>query len=223
MNQKSGYPNNHKSELTRDRILDKAEVLFANRGYHAVSVRAITTAAACNLAAVNYHFGNKQNLYLEVFRSRWLPRAKRVHRTFKKSLGNNGSSSPRAVVHSLVAAFLGGSMSDEERTRHHKLIYGELAQPTAAFELVNGQVLQPLFDNLLSDLRAAMPSEIDEQQMALDVFSILAMVLYFSFARPVVDGFLEGNGEGDIEEYLVDHIVRFALNGISADKEEGRK
>ena len=53
-------------DLTKERILDTAEVLFAQKGYQAVGVREITSAAKCNLAAVNYHFGNKENLYLEV-------------------------------------------------------------------------------------------------------------------------------------------------------------
>jgi len=63
----------NKTDPTKERILNEAEALFAQKGYHAVSVREITTAAECNLAAINYHFGNKQNLYMEVFRSRWIP------------------------------------------------------------------------------------------------------------------------------------------------------
>ena len=223
MTQKAGYRHNHKNELSRERILDEAEALFANGGYHAVSVREITKTAECNLAAVNYHFGNKQNLYLEVFRSRWLPRANRVHRNFRNSLKGNGNPSPDAVVQSLAQAFLEGPMSDDERLRHHKLIFGELAQPTEAFDLVAGQVLRPLFNNLLSDLRDVMPSKIDEEQTALNAFSILAMVLYFNFARPLITSFLVGNDEDDFKTRLVDHIVRFSLNGIGADEEEDGK
>src|SRR5210317_339126 len=92
--------NSHKYELTRDRLLDEAEELFAQKGYHAVSVREITKAADSNLAAVNYHFGNKQNLYLEVFRSRWMPRASRLFNSFRKSLKDNGCSSLNSVVES---------------------------------------------------------------------------------------------------------------------------
>ena len=175
------------------------------------------------MAAVNYHFGNKQNLYLEVFRSRWLPRANRVHRNFRTSLKVDGKPSPDAVVQSLARAFLDGPMSDDERLRHHKLIFGELAQPTEAFELVAGQVLRPLFNNLLSDLREVMPPGIDEEQTALNAFSILAMVLYFNFARPLITGCLGGSEENDFKSRLVDHIVRFSLNGIGAGEEEDGK
>lgn len=55
---------------TCDRILDAAERLFAEEGFHVTSLRRITQAAGANLAAVNYHFGSKQALILAVFRRR---------------------------------------------------------------------------------------------------------------------------------------------------------
>jgi AcrR family transcriptional regulator len=209
---------NHKNELTRERILDESEALFANNGYHAVSVREITRQARCNLAAVNYHFGNKQNLYLEVFRSRWLPRASRIQQSFRQSLQNNGRPTPNIVVQSFARAFLEGPMSTDERTRHLKLISGELTQPTEAFELVAEQVFRPLFGKLLEDLRKVMPESIDEKKMVLNVFSILSMVLYFNFARPLITRFVGSSAGTDLETRLVDHIVQFSLNGVDTGK-----
>lgn len=55
---------------TRTRILDAAEELFVEHGLDATSLRMITTKAGVNLAAVNYHFGSKDNLIQEVFRRR---------------------------------------------------------------------------------------------------------------------------------------------------------
>ena len=59
---------------TRQRILDTAEILFTEYGFDATTLRQITGAAAVNLAAVNYHFGSKDELIREVFRRRltWL-------------------------------------------------------------------------------------------------------------------------------------------------------
>lgn len=51
-----------RSQATRDRILDAAERLFAVRGFHGVSVRDITGAAAVDVALANYHFGSKQGV-----------------------------------------------------------------------------------------------------------------------------------------------------------------
>jgi AcrR family transcriptional regulator len=52
---------------TVTRILDTAEVLFAEKGFAETSLRNITTRAKVNLAAVNYHFGSKKSLIQAVF------------------------------------------------------------------------------------------------------------------------------------------------------------
>ena len=57
-------------EATRQRILDAAELLFAERGFHSVSVRDITAAAGVDVALINYHFGSKQLLFESVFMRR---------------------------------------------------------------------------------------------------------------------------------------------------------
>jgi AcrR family transcriptional regulator len=55
---------------TKDRILGAAEDLFAQHGFAGTSLRQVTSLAAVNIAAVNYHFGSKENLVNEVFRRR---------------------------------------------------------------------------------------------------------------------------------------------------------
>lgn len=69
MNPSAGEaPTPPRGEETRTLILDTAEAMFVERGYSAVTMRALTAAAGVNLAAVNYHFGSKDALLLEVFR-----------------------------------------------------------------------------------------------------------------------------------------------------------
>ena len=58
---------------TKERILDAAETLFMEHGYEATSLRALTTAADVNLAAVNYHFGTKEELFQAVLTRRLDP------------------------------------------------------------------------------------------------------------------------------------------------------
>ncbi|HST45880.1 MAG TPA: TetR family transcriptional regulator [Luteimonas sp.] len=55
---------------TKDRILGAAEELFAQNGFVGTSLRQVTSRADVNIAAVNYHFGSKENLVNEVFRRR---------------------------------------------------------------------------------------------------------------------------------------------------------
>lgn len=60
----------HPHFSTKERILSAAEELFARHGFAGASLRQVTAAANVNLAAVNYHFGSKDNLINEVFRRR---------------------------------------------------------------------------------------------------------------------------------------------------------
>ncbi|PIX61744.1 MAG: TetR/AcrR family transcriptional regulator, partial [Lysobacterales bacterium CG_4_10_14_3_um_filter_64_11] len=55
---------------TKERLLTAAEDLFAQFGFAGTSLRQVTTHADVNIAAVNYHFGSKENLVNEVFRRR---------------------------------------------------------------------------------------------------------------------------------------------------------
>lgn len=58
---------------TKDRIMDAAEALFLDHGFEATSLRQITAAAGVNLAAVNYHFGSKEELFQAVLTRRLDP------------------------------------------------------------------------------------------------------------------------------------------------------
>jgi AcrR family transcriptional regulator len=66
-------PGNGAVRATKSRILDAAEALFLAGGFDATSLRAITTAAGVNLAAVNYHFGSKEELFEAVLTRRLDP------------------------------------------------------------------------------------------------------------------------------------------------------
>ena len=58
---------------TKTRILDAAELLFMEHGFEATSLRSLTSAASVNLAAVNYHFGSKEELFQAVLTRRLDP------------------------------------------------------------------------------------------------------------------------------------------------------
>jgi len=58
---------------THTRLLEAAEALFAEKGFAATSLRAVTAAAEANLAAVHYHFGSKEGLFTAVFARRVEP------------------------------------------------------------------------------------------------------------------------------------------------------
>jgi AcrR family transcriptional regulator len=57
------------NDSTKETILKKSHKLFADKGFNGVSVREIAKECGVNIAAINYHFKNKENLYIETIRS----------------------------------------------------------------------------------------------------------------------------------------------------------
>ncbi len=204
----------------KDRILDEAEALFAEKGFHAVTVREITQAAHCNLAAVNYHFGNKQNLYLDVFKSRWIPRAKRVHACFRDTLSAQDGGSLAGIVHALAEAFLKGPLTDEERLRHAQLMMREMSMPGMATDLLVGEVIKPFFGELALLLGPYVHVKVERERMMLDIVSVFAMVIYFNFARLPVMRVTGEEYDDAFKDRLVNHIVRFCLTGLDMERKE---
>ena len=82
--------------------------------------------------------------------------------------------------------------------------------------MIADQALRPLLENLLQDLRSALPDDIEEERLALNIFSVFGMVLYFNFARPLISNFMDCDNDADFKGRLIDHIVEFSINGLGA-------
>lgn len=89
---------------TKDRILDVAERLFADRGYPATSLRDITAEAGVNLASVNYHFGGKESLLAALLERRFAPTNRRRLELLDALEAEAGDGRPR--VEDVLRAFL---------------------------------------------------------------------------------------------------------------------
>ncbi|MCB2227549.1 MAG: TetR/AcrR family transcriptional regulator [Desulfarculaceae bacterium] len=207
----------HNPDDTRERILDEAERLFAEKGYSAVTVREITSSAGTHLAAVNYHFGNKENLYLEVFRARWLERARRISLPLME-LEKRGSFSPEEMVSTMAHAFLGETLTADERQRHHQLVSREMGQQSRVFQLLAQEALVPFMDLATRMWQRCLPHPVDPERLKLIAISIFAQVMYFNFARPVVSLVTGRQYDNEFVEQLVEHITTFALHGLNGDK-----
>ncbi len=214
-------PSSKNSKTTRDRLLAVSEKLFAHKGYNAVSVRMITNIANCNLAAVNYHFGNKKALYLNVFRERWMPRAQNIRSCFEENLARCEDTSPSSVIRSLAEALINGPLTDEERLCHFQLMIREMTKPTEAFEIVMEETMKPSFEGLGTLLRPHLDESMDKEGTYLNILSIFSMVLYFSFARLPVSKILGRAYDQTFKNLLVNHIVDFSLFGLHI-REEAR-
>jgi AcrR family transcriptional regulator len=99
------------SDHTRTAILNAAERLYADRGFADVTLRDIVAAAEVNLAAVNYHFGSKDELIAELYVSRSLvTNRERLNELKAAELAGGGRAGIDAVVRALVGPPLRGCL-----------------------------------------------------------------------------------------------------------------
>src|ERR1700726_3146908 len=102
------------SDLTRHAILDAAERLYADRGFADVTLRDIVAAANVNLAAVNYHFGSKDELIAELFVTRSLAtNRERLNELKAAEAAGGGRADIDAILRALVGPTLRGCLGPE--------------------------------------------------------------------------------------------------------------
>jgi AcrR family transcriptional regulator len=197
-------------DTKRERIVDAAGELFAERGFEGTTVRDICSAADANVAAVNYYFGDKQRLYVEavVRAHRW--RMERV------KLPDWTSDTPaEQKLADFIETFIRRVRSGPGDTWHTRLIMREIGNPSAACaELVQSSI-RPQFEILISILRELVPTQMSEEKLRLTAFSIVGQCLFYHFADPVIRNLLNDAEYGSLDtDKLAEHIADFSLHSI---------
>jgi AcrR family transcriptional regulator len=104
------------SDQTRSAILAAAERLYADRGFGDVTLRDIVAAANVNLAAVNYHFGSKDELIAELFVTRSLALNRERLRELKAAEEEGGGTADIAdILRALVGPTLRGCLGPDNQ------------------------------------------------------------------------------------------------------------
>jgi AcrR family transcriptional regulator len=207
---------------TRERLLDAAERLFADRGFEATSVRDITAAAGCNVAAVNYHFGGKDKLYLEVFR-RLLGelREQRMQR-IRSDMETAGSGlTLELFLESFTRSFL-EPLSEGSRSRHlMKLWDREMHNRHLPAGVFLDELIRPMM-RVNDEALAVVAPSLDAVSARLSLMSVVGQLIHALKVKQMIE---EGEGAGlvpaDIET-IVRHVVRFSAAGVRACAEEAR-
>ncbi len=217
------HPSLSQAELgaqTRERLLDAAERLFAERGFATASVRDITAAAGCNLAAVNYHFGGKHGLYGEVFRRRLAVMREQRMASIRQS--RTGTASLEETLRDFAATFLRPLVDKERGSRLIEMISREMLDPRLPRELLLTEVVGPVQEELAKSLVAAVPG-LRRGQARLCVISIVGQLLQVANRLRRAEVSKGWNAGLPSLHRIVDQIVRFSAAGVRACAEgEGR-
>jgi AcrR family transcriptional regulator len=198
------------ADNTRERIIDAAGEIFAQRGFDSTTVRDICQAAGANVAAVNYYFGDKQRLYIEavVRAHRWrMERARLPEWT--------ANAPPELKLTDFITTFLRRVRTGPDDTWHTRLIMREIAHPSeACAELVQSSI-RPQFEILIGILRELLPADASDDELHCTAFSIVGQCLFYHFADPVVRNLLDANEYNELGvEKLARHIASFSLAAL---------
>jgi len=146
---------------TKQRILNAAEHLFATDGYHATSLRGITTAATVNLAAVNYHFGSKEALLEAVIVRRLSPlnevRLGKLEALLKKAEQVKEVPSVRDILRTFVEPTLYLRQQGSDTEDFVTLTGRILAEPRGVAMSIFIHHMEPLMIRLFQALTLSLP------------------------------------------------------------------
>ncbi len=204
---------------TRTRILDAAEELFMQHGFEGTSMRLLTTRAAVNLAAVNYHFGSKDALIEAVFRRRLDPmNAARIAALEKvESEAAGRPLAPEAIIR----AFVGESLRMIEDAKGGgrnfiRLLGRTYTEPAKAIRALIGQMYAPTMERYKAALERALP-QMPREELVWRMHFMFGTLSYTLAATDAVQ-LIAGCKPEDRHDarLLEDRLTAFLAAGLAA-------
>lgn len=200
---------------TRQRLLEAAGEIFAEQGFRAATVRDICSRAGANVAAVNYHFGDKMKLYAEVL--------KYAYNSARQKYPADMGLGPDATAHQRLEGFIRAlvyRILDESRLAWHgKLMFREMIEPTEALQELVQEAIRPEFERLQRLLQEMLGTQVDSEQVLQHVWSVTGQCLFYHHARHIVAMLRPGGAYGqDDMKRIADHVVRFTRAAIEREQ-----
>lgn len=198
---------------TRLRLLEAAGEVFAEHGYRRATVRDICSRAEANIAAVNYHFGDKEQLYIAALQH-WLGEALRK---FPPDGGLPPSAPPEQRLHAFVRSWLFRMLGKGMPAWHGKLMAREMSEPTAGFDTILAESIRPLSNRLSGLVGELLGPGVPERTVRDCALSVAGQCCFYRHAHEMIKRLFPEHSQGTDEiEHLSDHITRFSLAAIKA-------
>ncbi len=202
---------------TRQRLLVTASRIFAEKGYQDTTIAEICEQAQTNIASVNYHFRDKENLYLEAWRY-----------AFQQDLERHPSDG--GVKDASTEARLAGRIRSliariaDPKSHFFAIVHREMAQQTRLLEKIMAQEINPERQALNALVKELLGRNATEKQIQFCHASIVGQcfhLLKVKHLRLSDETQCYLMDMSDAEAYA-EHVVQFSLAGIKAIREVNR-
>ncbi len=205
---------------TRKSLLGAASEVFAEKGFRDATIAEICEKAGANIAAVNYHFRDKETLYKEAWRH-----------TFSESVkahppdgGVSDTEPPEERLRGQVTALL--HRIADENNKEFLFVQKELANPTGLLDEVVKEEVHPLHAKMESVVRELLGPRCTDMQVRFCAIGIISQCINPAVGMKGRKEIHEGKdgppGVEDIEAYSK-HVVKFSLAGIHALRDGAEK
>jgi AcrR family transcriptional regulator len=205
---------------TTTRILDVAEELFSEQGFDRVSIRDITRKAKVNLAAINYHFGTKEDLIAAVFERRVLP----VNEARIAALGSiEARAKARPRIEDILEAFIRPTVQFSFGTprggKAFSKLFGRcLSEPSPEITALLKRQFEPLAERMDSALMKALPGLSRSEAFWCMKFTFGALHHWHLTKDAFLPGWLE---KSDVEKQI-QKLISFAAAGFRASRSRSK-
>ena len=208
------------SDQTRTSILAAAERLYADRGFGDVTLRDIVAEANVNLAAVNYHFGSKDELIAELFVTRSLALNKERLRDLREAEeAGNGRADVADILRALVGPTLRGCLGPEnQRSTPARFMIRVSIESVPAIRRIRNREIDHL-RKFIAAMRRSLPDR-SEVELYWGLHFALAMAQQTVRDSERLAKLSEGKCDVDDVEAVVNRVVDVAVMGLLAGAKE---
>lgn len=198
-------------DTTKERLLEAAGQVFAQRGFRQATVREICERAGANVASVNYHFGDKERLYVETLKyGAHVALAK-----FPPDAGLREGAPADEALYVFVLSFLRRFLEMGVPGWHGKLCAREMMEPTVALDDLVREVIAPLSRRLHEIVRALLGPKASEERVRLAQLSVVGQCLLYHLNRPILERLFGSRVMTGREiEQLARHITEFSMGAL---------
>ncbi|MEP6678144.1 MAG: TetR/AcrR family transcriptional regulator [Betaproteobacteria bacterium] len=204
---------------TKARILDTAEALFMEHGFEATSLRSITAAAAVNLAAVNYHFGSKEELFQAVLTRRLDPMNQARVALLDKLEGDAGAQpvSCERILAALLSPALALARDPQRGGKNFlKLLGRAYADPAPFIRRFLSEQYAQMIARFKAAFGRALP-QLPRKELSWRLHFIMGALSYTLAGTDALKLIAELNPhETDNDEVLLQRLAPFLLAGLKA-------
>jgi AcrR family transcriptional regulator len=200
------------TQKTRQRLLAVACKIFAEKGYQKATIAEISRQAKTNIASVNYHFQDKENLYFEAWRYAFRQDVERYPSDGGVNIGCSPEERLAGRIRSLITRIA------DPKSYFFAIVHWELAHQTRLFEKIIQQEIMPEREAMSALIAELLGSDATEKQIRFCHASIIGQCFHLlQVLRLQANASLQKDLEliSDTDAFI-EHVIQFSLAGIDS-------